>query len=589
MSAQLSNDQMSGIFDFHSRIEDKLLHGGAIEKLPEWIVANTTLSGKPWSFKDHEFQIGIARDTAHDVTVKKCSQIGLSELQIRITLALLMVKQGMTAIYVLPHNKFAAKFCKARVDPVIEGSEKIKKLLVKAADSSEMKRIGYSTVYFGGAADESSAISIPAQLLVEDEYDFCNQTVLEVYDSRLRHAENGGFKRKFSTPTLPGYGISKEYDLSSRGRYTVRCEHCEKVAIPDFYKHVVIPGFDRHFDTFNKDDLLDTSLDIDASYIRCEHCGKSLDASLSDPSRREWVHEFPLREKRGYSVRPFDVMKYNATARVIRQVSDNLAKYANYVHGVEYKSKDTQIDIATVQKNTVLEAQGTADGFYMGVDVGKTVHITIGRREDRKFRVICFAKCRHDQSNLVEELLRMFLDFGCIRMVIDAGPDFTLCQQLIYKLGEMVNPCVYVNDNMKKAEYHETKEQQNATMVLAMRTRGLDKLVKMINDGRAEFPHCEEMTEVREHFGGMKRTSQMDANGELVNHWQKVSPDHYFHSMFYCMLACDMDGDEFDTTAVLAAPVGIMGATINLGGEESTKLNSGVGDALRQIGFRLRL
>lgn len=47
-----------------------------------------------------------------------------------------------------------------------------------------------------------------AQFLVRDEYDFCKQSVLTTFDSRLGHNKEGeDFRRDFSTPTVAGYGM----------------------------------------------------------------------------------------------------------------------------------------------------------------------------------------------------------------------------------------------------------------------------------------------------------------------------------------------------------------------------------------------
>ena len=58
ISAALHSD----LEDFYARVSDRLLSGGAINKIPEWIERNTTLKGRPWVFRDHEFQVAVYRD-----------------------------------------------------------------------------------------------------------------------------------------------------------------------------------------------------------------------------------------------------------------------------------------------------------------------------------------------------------------------------------------------------------------------------------------------------------------------------------------------------------------------------------------------
>ena len=120
--------------DFRARVADRLLQGAAITRIPEWLCKNTFIKSSPFSFKDHEFQIEIAGDTALDLVCMKCAQVGLSELQARITLALMALKTGFTAIYVLPTQGFAQKFAKGRFDPIIVQSEKLSRLATAGAN-----------------------------------------------------------------------------------------------------------------------------------------------------------------------------------------------------------------------------------------------------------------------------------------------------------------------------------------------------------------------------------------------------------------------------------------------------------------------
>ena len=54
-----------------------------------------------------------------------------------------------------------------------------------------LKRIGDMSLYVVGSFSPGDAISVPAQFLVRDEYDFCKQSVLTTFDSRLGHNKEG--------------------------------------------------------------------------------------------------------------------------------------------------------------------------------------------------------------------------------------------------------------------------------------------------------------------------------------------------------------------------------------------------------------
>ena len=76
---------------FIDRISVAADRSTAMRNLSSWIERNTKLDGKPFSFKNHESHKEIAADPHPSLNVKKCSQVGLSELSLRIALAIAAV------------------------------------------------------------------------------------------------------------------------------------------------------------------------------------------------------------------------------------------------------------------------------------------------------------------------------------------------------------------------------------------------------------------------------------------------------------------------------------------------------------------
>ncbi len=566
--------------DFYSRLSDRLGGDTLSSALAPWITKNTTLNSKPFSFREHEFQIDIANDTAEEAVVKKCSQVGLSELSVRITLALLAVSNGRSAIYVLPSAKFGAEFSKARINPVIENSAALSRLIVPGSNGAMMKRLGDSLLYIGGAANASQAISRPADALIVDEYDFCNMAVMTMYHSRLRHSRNK-FRRKFSTPTVSNYGISKEYDLSDMKAYFVRCEHCGQNQKVDWNSQVVIPGFtnggkERSFLEFDKEDLLNPDYDIAASFLMCERCSRSLDASLATPSLREWVAAMPSRKMSGYHVRPFDLITYNSVPEIITQIKDydRSQDYWNFVHGEHYASNENQINEAIFKQNIKIQvltpdeaALSTLQGYYMGVDVGKTCHVMVGRPVAPHFVEVVYAcKVRSTDGPLLDQIKKIYRAYNCYRGVIDAGPDFTLGQGLRGELGEFFQQAMYVRGGDSHPRYHDYDPEKDAEGLGVMRiyrTKAFDALVQEHNKGRWLWPLMQETeTEILEHMRGMKRIEIPTDEGEKKPKWVKVSDfDHYMHAAMYLKAAIDQD-EALTSSVAVASPTIICGAAL---------------------------
>ena len=563
--------------DFFTRLKDTLIGGDIFKNIAEWIVNNTRLRGRQFSFDEHEFQIDIAGSPAQEGCVKKCSQVGLTELAVRIALAWLAISDGRSLIYVLPTSKFAGKFSKSRIDPIISSSPKLKDLVVPAADSSDLKRIGNSFLYINGAADDSQAISVPAEGLLVDERDFCNPAVLSTYDSRSRHARDEKFQRRFSTPTVDGYGIDEDYSMSSKKRYLVKCKHCEKWACPDFARDVVIPGYEDDFLNFDKEDAVNENYRIKDAYIACHHCRRSLDSSLADPARREWVAEFPSRAYVGWWVHPFDLIAYNQTPNILdqRRKYTTMQGYMNFVLGCAYTAKNARMNIELIKKLTAMMEQMQANGTCIGIDVGKTCYVIVGKKIGKVYTIFRMARVRQTmQESLFKQLSGIIDTYKGAAIVIDAGPEFSLVRELKVKYGSKLFPCVYVEDAPKLPNYYEvSKLEKNEGTISAQRTKGFDSLVEEFNKENFILPKSNESEEFKQHIQGMKRVSHENEEGELISRWVKTGPDHYFHSLFYFKLACDLLSEGLNSQEP-AGPAMVSGVII--GGKQNGQLPNGV-------------
>lgn len=569
--------------DFFDRIDEKLGGSSAIEIVSEWLCKHTKIEDAPYSFTDHEFQIAIANDPAWHVIVKKPSQVGISELSLRISLALCAIRRNFPLIYVLPSAKFSGEFTKTRIDPVIETSQRLKDLIVKGSNGSHMKRLGSSILYIGGAATMSQAISRPAKGLVIDEKDHCNMRVLTAYSSRQRHIKppDRPYKREFSTPTVAGYGIDEDYITSSQRLYLCKCEHCETWQAPDFKTQVVIPGFTRDgrtFEHFTKDDLRDSQVRVDLSYMACSHCGKSLDASLAEPSRREWVGQYEGVDKKGYAVKPSDLIVYNPIVSQVRQFGDytDPADYWNYVQGETFASESNQVNKETVARTfTLVRLEGVGEGICAGIDVGsKWVYMILGRRvfgEDSKMRteVVRRYRFRTQDGPFLEQIIEKIEEHGVVRVGIDAGPDYSLSKGVADFMMENGHACTYVRNSEKITEYYVVDDKSHRVAV--QRTRAFDGLVVEMNAGSwlhnvGDEAEGESRKDLLDQYTGMKRVTDEDEQGEKKGRWEKTGDDHWLHAAMYLKTVLDIDESIYGVqfSSVVPGPTTILGAMVGV-------------------------
>lgn len=534
---------------------------GDLSHTSRWIVRNTAHPKKDktkWSFQHHEYQVDIVNDSARRICAKKCSQVGFTELSVRSTLSFLALVQNSTAIYTVPTAGFARMFSKQRIDTVIDKSDTLKSLRNRDVDSSEMKQLGDSFLYLKGTMGQGSAISIPADLVVQDEVDFSDQQVLTTYASRLGHAEadektgEKGYMRKFSTPTVGGYGISLEYERSSQARYAIKHDECQQWTMPEFLDDVVIPGFDDSFRKFESEDLLNPMYKVGEAFLKCTRCGGMItQKNLCDPEKRSWIHAFPDRDYHGYMIYPYDVPHVNPIGSTIKTMSeyDRKADFVNFKIGVEYEDQENSFLRSVIQRATQLRwtpPEVGANYTIAGLDQGKTSWLLIGKPDGRKVSIIYAERIRQDgDDNLGKTVLKRLKEFGVSLMVMDAGPDYTTAFSLAAKARHnQVYRCEYVNKpspTQKRNCWYDEEEQ----IVKAYRTGTLDDAAKRVNAGHFLFPQHEETRLITQHLSNIKRIVVQAADGEPIGRWVKAGTgpageDHYAHALNYLNMAATM-------------------------------------------------
>lgn len=538
----------------------------------DWILRNIKLKGKPFSFHRHEYQRTILNDTHNKKVVKKCSQIGASELNIARALAFTNLYQGTKLSYVLPSAKFAQKFVKMRFDPIINASPNVKSRLEKGSDSSELKQFGDSFFMSQGASSASSTnvLAIDLDALVVDELDGAeNPDVINQLISRLTHSE---YKDEFylSTPTVPGYGISEKYDRSKKHVMVQKCSRCGHWFQPDYYEHVFLPGFHtkrKHASKTLKDiNFLTAGLiedcNVQDAVILCpnKRCKKPLtQANLADPSTREFICENPSSnaEFHGYHITPFSVPTIITPGDLIARSArySRLQDFHNDALGLELSSKETGLDleeIASFFKPQQAFPAGTLPPYtVMGLDMGGECACTIGYPGNDTLHVVHAEKIPlHKVRTRVDELYRKY---KCIGGVVDSMP---YTDSVLMLQEKHVTMYASIFSNQKGLALYDIRERnvdddaKAMSMVRAIsvaRDRGFDLLVASLREGRIAFdPLPGERTEITEHMMDLKRIhlsakrgSTTDEDGKFV--WRKTRGiDHYFFSLLYLFLASCM-------------------------------------------------
>lgn len=512
------------------------------QSMAEWICANTTLKRKPFSFRDYPFQVEIANDMHPDLSVKKCSQVGLTETQLRKYLAILARGNGLSGIFTLPNEKMFTRVYNTRLKPLMEQDEIFNPPGLSPVRRRDTVQIRDSFGYITGCT-EGDATSTPADFLMHDELDLSPEDMIGLYQSRL---QNSTMKvtQKFSTPTFMGFGIDKSYALSDQREYLYRCPSCNHWQIPIFTPDFVfVPNYD--FEVSSYADLSPeqiSTLNTMDSYFRCSKCHKRAD--LSNSELREWVPTYPGRTSfRGYQVRPTCTGRlassYIFNQLVKYQQQGFLRGFYNTVLGEAYASAAAQLqrgDIEQCMQGGGVPAIGEDTAVFLGVDVGFQCHITLSTdNEDGTPNFFLF------ETVPVAHLETRIAELRGVYNIVQGASDRFPFTPTVDALRDHTNGLVIPIQYRGTAALQPVRDElSNLVHYSANRTLILDRIHTMITHHKMVLRGYTTLKETLiAHLTDMVRDEQPDVEAE----WKKITGnDHFFHSMALNLLSrrvCD--------------------------------------------------
>jgi hypothetical protein len=508
--------------------------------LNDWITQYTTYRRRPFSYNRYPFQHRLAGDDHPSMTVMKCSQIGLTEIQIRKFFAMLRRNNGISGIFSLPNDDMRKRVYTTRMSPILQADEIFNPPMgEKPVRRQDLVQIGDSFGYITGCT-EGEATSIPADMLFHDELDLSPQDIIGLYQSRLQGSDMK-ITQSFSTPTFMGYGVDRQYSLSDQFQYLVRCGHCNHWQFPVFdHRFIQVPKLD-----FEVEKLTDLTaeqiadLDLTDAFVKCEKCHKPLD--LSDASKREWVSMMPSRtQMRGYKVNPFSTDRLGLDY-IFHQLSqykekENLKGFYNTVLGEPFTESSAQIQKHEIEKCFSSSANypdvSKDIGCYMGIDMGQMCHITIvaDTDEDGKEPFIYFDVVNIHQ--LAERIAELRRTYSIVQACVDRYPYTPNVDFLRDQSNGLVMPIHFGGNAILMPKMDEGK---NLIYYTANRTVMLDRVRTVIINNDAVLagygPYKETITT---HLRDMVR----DESPEKEPEWKKLNGnDHFFFSMAYALLA----------------------------------------------------
>lgn len=502
--------------------------------MSEWICENTTLAGKKFSFKGHEFQIDIANDMHPNITVKKLSQMGITEVMIRKTLGFLVRNNGTRAMYSFPTILLKNNNAKTRMKPLMTSDFPQRTDDVRSTD---LMQINDSFLYMASCS-EADATSNPVDLLVLDELDLSDPEIVSLYNSRLQHS-SWKMKWRLSTPTFASYGIDAAFESSDQRQYFYRCQHCGHWHVPKFdLEHVYIPNLPSGVEdlVFDINPIMAATLDYENSYVCCPKCRKPLD--LSDSSEREWVAKFTERSNshHGYQILPFSSsilsLKY-----LIQTVSDEVSKNhtrraMNTILGETYSDGSSRLEVRDIEScfaSPSIQDIPEDAPIYLGLDMGVSCHLVV--LSENGYDVLRFEII--NMENVVDRIKWYLDNFKVVGGMVDRHPFIPTAYGLRDCSEGRISPCVYASSNKRETPVSE----RDGTIAYygVDRTMALDAVAEKVRRHEFRFYGYGDLKEtIITHLRDMFREDSVEDKPK----WVKMQgTDHFFHALGYALTA----------------------------------------------------
>lgn len=538
--------------DFQTQLRSRFAEDSISMSMSEWIEKNTTLRKKPFSYDGYEFQRQIVDDMSPNMSVIKCSQIGLTEVQIRKYLAFHSRNVGVSGIFSLPTDEMFKRVSQTRVKPMIDNDSVFNLNSVETpVRKVSLYQIGQSFAYFTGNK-ESDATSINADILFHDEVDLSDQEMLALFQSRLQGSDFR-ITQGFSTPTFEGFGIDATYKASDQHEYLARCTRCNHHNIPRFTpEFICLPGLSSDINDLTElDDEIVERIDLGAAYVRCEKCGSALD--MVDPKLRSWVPRFPGRRGRGYRVSPFCVPRLTVDYIVDQLLKykkrDAIRRFHNTVLGEPYNDSNARLsdeDILAVMKSGSSIGNPEAP-VVVGIDMGITCHIVLMHLGHE--HPVAFSWRQVLADNLYDEVETIMKDYNVVGGCMDRHPYTPLANDIRNLTDGLIVPVEYANTPTAPAIQIVNDELDNLSHIRGNRTMMIDTVAGAVRKRKVEFVgYGRHQSLIQTHLKEMVRIEKETATGQLDTDkqqqwgppafWQKLSGnDHFFHALAYAFYA----------------------------------------------------
>lgn len=388
-----------------------------------------------------------------------------------------------------------------------------------------------------------------------DEYDRVGN---QAEDSAIESMASSKFKmlRRFSTPTIPGYGIDRIFNKSDMKYYVHKCTHCgfdNKLKYADYNENNLEQS--GNIRMVNPSGFHEDSMEVEDGTFDfvCQQCGLHLDRWYNG----RWVAMHPERKEiSGYFISQLNAVWVSADQLKRKEfASQSLQTFHNYVLGEPFLDQSLTVldrDIWGNLDETRTVPSTDRFGYtkvVAGIDWGThDNHIVIsGLRPDGKMDILNLVRVpvTNDYRNIDADINRTIAELNLYEpdlILADLGYNGTKVNRLIQEFGKdkvfgvKVNPSRAVGEikpSFNKAGNLVTLDKLSGNMFMISQLKSGN--IKLWNDSQDK-----ELQTLLNHLKNIMILEEEDDDGnfhKVIKQKNSSQPDHYGQALVYAVAA----------------------------------------------------
>lgn len=498
-----------------------------------------TFESRTSALRNRPWQQGIIDDQHPNKVVEKSRQLGMSELSISETIWFLDTHDNTKCMYTFPRAQQMNDFSNTRIAPVFRDSPYLASLLSKEVNNVNTKKVGSSYLMLRSAWGSALGEGADVDMFSADEYDRMKEGVEYAFQEGLKSSKYG-LMRRWSTPTLPGFGINGLFQASDQRRYFHTCPHCghrQFLTAEDNIIQIKPHGVNNATQEIEDGTFI----------IGCAKCHRELDRW----QKGEWVALYPsIKETRGYHISQLDATWISADdimRRKFRYSSKQL--FYNYVLGEPYANEGLIVYEQDVKNSIripreVVARQQPYVGIAAGIDWGEpSWMIVLGLRQNGSVDLLSIVWAENDGVQPLKDASTFAAILRTYKpniIIADAGYGADKNSYMYTQYPAAFYACQWTTttDSRSRTRFID-QWNEKAREVTVDKTVKTQRTLHTVKNGLiGMFPWCEKLQILAKHLNNT-RILDDEHDGVIFQRATRVGPDHTACCLSYALIGID--------------------------------------------------